>query len=327
VLAVAAFVFAPYLELRGEGLIQARTFQAFMPWRWLAPGERMFPGVVLGLLVGASLLPPYRGGERGDPRWALLVACALALVLAAGGNAGDVMRAMRAGEPPPTPLPNPYAWLAAVVPGLEVIRNPYALFLGAQLAACGLAGLSAAALLRRLPARPAMFAAAALIGLAYVDTLRPRTLGFTPRVEYRMVSMRPDPDALAFFEALDRLGNRGPLLEVPIHPSHSTRISKAVLLSAYHGRRTSPCYNSFVPPVVLEVARLASRIPEAAALGALSTLGFTTIVVHHPPGSGEVAHALQQRLERAAGPGAGLRRIHGDGSRTAYAIPPAPPAP
>jgi hypothetical protein len=320
VLAAAALVFTPYLELRGEGLIQARSFQAFMPWGWLAPGGRLFPGAVLAGLLCAGLLlrDPQRPG--GDPRWALLVGCALALVLAAGGNQGDRMLAFTSGGSLPPELPNPYAWLAAVLPGLEVVRNPYALFLGAHVAASVLAGLGAAALLRRTPARVAPIAAMLLIAFAWVDALRPRTLGFEPRVEYRMLSMRPGADELAFFEELARQGNRGPLLEVPIHPKHAARISKAVLLSAYHLRRTSPCYNSFVPPVTGEVAKLASELPDGAALQALARLGFTTVIAHHPALSGPVAAELHRRLEAAAASGAGLRRVHADASRTAYEI-------
>ena len=323
VLVVAALVFTPYLELRGEGLIQARSFQAFMPWAWLAPGGRLFPGAVLAGLLCAGLLlrDPQRPG--GDPRWALLAGCALALVLAAGGNQGDRMLAFMAGELPPPALPNPYTWLAAVLPGLEIVRNPYGLFLGAHVAASVLAGLGAAALLRRTPVRVAPIAAVLLIAFAWVDALRPRTLGLEPRVEYRMVSMRPGADELAFFEELARQGNRGPLLEVPIHPKHSARVSKAVLLSAYHLRRTSPCYNAFVPPVTSEVAKLASELPDAAALQALARFGFTTVVAHHPATSGPVAVELHRRLEAAAASGAGLRRVHGDADRTAYEIRPA----
>ncbi len=320
VLAIAALVFTPYLELRGEGLIQARSFQTFMPWGWLAPGERLFPGaVLLGLLCAALLLrDPQRPG--GDPRWALVAGCALALVLAAGGNEGDRMLAFATGGTAPLVLPNPYLWLAAVLPGLEIVRNPYALFLGAYVAASVLAGLGAAALLRKTPARVMLPAAALLIACVWIDVLRPRTLGFEPRVAYQMVPLRPAADEIGFFEALAQAGNHGPMLEVPIHPKHAARVSRAVLLSAYHLRRTSPCYNSFVPPVTSEVAKLASELPDAAALQALAHLGFTTVIAHHPDSSGPVAAEMRRRLEAAAASGAGLRRVHGDGKRTAYEI-------
>ena len=325
VLGVAALVFAPYLELRGEGLIQARDFQSFMPWRWLAPGARLFPGVVLAGLFALALVLRDRERPAGDPRPALLAGCLLALVLAAGGNAGDRMLALSAGRAAPPALPNPYAWLAAVLPGLEIVRNPYALFLGAYVAASALAGLGAAALLRRTPPRVAWLAAAGLIACAWIDVARPGFLGLEPRVRYQMVPLRPAPDELAFFAELDRLGNRGPLLEVPIHPKHAARVSRAVLLSAYHLRRTSPCYNSFVPPITAEVASLASELPDAKALAQLASLGFTTVVAHHPEGSGPVAAELSRRLDAAAASGAGLRFVHGDGRLSAYEILPRPP--
>ena len=324
VLAVAAFVYAPYLELRGEGLLAAREFQQFLPWSWLAPGARLAPGLVLAALVLVALVLRDRGRPHGDPRWALLAGLVLSLVLAAGGNQGDRSLAFATQGRELPVLPNPYAWLAAVLPGLDVVRNPYALFLGGYVAASALAGLGAAALLRRTPARFAAAAAAALIACAWVDTLRPRTLGFEPRVEYRMVPVRPAADEIAFFAELDRLGNRGPLLEVPIHPKHAARVSRAVLLSAYHLRRTSPCYNSFVPPITGDVARLASNLPDPAALAKLAGLGFTTVVAHHPEASGAVAAELRRRLDAAAAGGAGLRALFSDGRRTAYEILPGP---
>jgi len=324
VLGVAALVFAPYLALRGEGLLSARDFQTFLPWSWLAPGARLDPGVVLSALVLVALVLRDPGRPHGDPRWALLAGLVLSLVLAAGGNQGDRALAFATQGSELPVLPNPYAWLAAVLPGLDVVRNPYALFLGAYVAASVLAGLGAAALLRRTPARVVGVAAALLIACAWVDTLRPRTLGFEPRVEYRMVSVRPPAEEITFFAELARLGNRGPLLEVPIHPKHAARVSRAVLLSAYHLRRTSPCYNSFVPPITAEVAGLASELPDPAALAKLASLGFTTVVAHHPEASGPVAAELRRRLDAAAAGGAGLRFVHGDGSRSAYEILPRP---
>jgi hypothetical protein len=320
VIATAALVFTPYLGMRSEGLITARDFQTFMPWGWLAPGGRFFPGVVLAGLIVAALALPDRARPHGDPRWALFAGLVIALVLAAGGNQGDRMLALATGGELPPQLPNPYVWLSAVLPGLEIVRNPYALFLGAYVAAPALAGLGAAALLRRTPARVMWLAAALLIAGAWVDTLRPRSLGFAPRVEYRMLELRPADDEIAFFAELARQGNRGPLLEVPIHPEHAARVSRAVLLSAYHLRRTSPCYNSFVPPITGEVAQLASELPDAAALAALAKLGFTTVIAHHPAASGPVAAELHRRLEAAAEKGAGLRRIHADAGRSAYVI-------
>jgi hypothetical protein len=324
VLIVAVLVFSPYLEARSEGLIEARRFQSFLAWADLLPGGRFFPGAVLALLIAAALVLRDRSAPVPSPRFAFAIACALALVLGAGGNTGDIMRAVSEGRAIPYALPNPYAWLSALLPGLEIVRNPYALFLGAHVAASLVGGLGAGALLRRVPARFALLAGVSLIALAYVDSLRPRTLGFEPRVEYRMASLRPPADELAFFEELARRGNAGPLLEVPIHPYHTMRVSKAVLLSAYHRRRTSPCYNAFVPEISREVASLASDLPAPAALAKLSRLGFTTVISHHPETSGPVAAELERRLDAAAAAGAGLRRIHGDGSRSAYEIVPPP---
>ena len=69
-----------------------------------------------------------------------------------------------------------------------------------------------------------------------------------------MLEIRPRESELEFFEALAKLGNAGPMLELPMGPSlFMARNSKEVLLSAYHLRPTSSCHASFRTPEVADV--------------------------------------------------------------------------
>ncbi len=46
------------------------------------------------------------------------------LIFATGGNAGDRLMAELQQSPIPAPLPNPYAWLAELIPALGTVREP-----------------------------------------------------------------------------------------------------------------------------------------------------------------------------------------------------------
>ncbi len=246
----------------------------------------------------------------------------LTLVIAAGGTDGEILRAISRGEQPPPQLPNLYRVLESTIPGLDVVRVPAALFSGTHLTLSMLAGLGSAAVMRLAPPRKYIAVVAmALILITYVDTLRPRLVGLRPAVAYTAVPMRPGPEVIGFFEELDRLGNSGPILEVPVNPLAIRANASAVLLTAYHHRYTSSCYNSFPGLARDEVKKLSERLPDEEAILALSELGFTTIVVRHPP-QARYLRPLRQKFERfAAGVGAGfLTRLYGNNSMTAYGI-------
>ncbi len=93
------------------------------------------------------------GALEGDPRWALLLGAVLVLNLAAGGNTGDQIAAYMRGEPGPPELPNLYKALAAVIPGLDLVRGPGAMYSGTLLILCLFAGLGAGAVVRVTPRR------------------------------------------------------------------------------------------------------------------------------------------------------------------------------
>jgi hypothetical protein len=325
----ALVVFPPYLEMRSEGVLRSRGFQAYLAYSWLLPGERFATGWILpGLGLVGLVLGRRRavGGAVGDPRWAILVGALLALYLAAGGTDGEITRAVARRGPVPPQLPNLYAMLAAVIPGLDVVRAPGALFSGTHLALSILAGFGAAALIRLSPHRYATYVAVVLICLTYVHTLSASVAGFRPGSGYSAISVKPRAESIIFFQELERLGNSGPVLEVPFnHPTDPRQRAESVLLTAYHHRHTSQCYNSFFGPAHVQMRTITKQLPSNDGLVSLRKLGFTTILVHHH-GRDREARSRRQSFERfeANAKGALLERVLTDDSLTAYAIRPAP---
>jgi hypothetical protein len=312
----------PYLELARSGVLEARAWQAHLPWANLAPGGLRFPGWLLLLLAAAGLALGRRrclAPGTWDPRAALVIASLILLLLATGGNARDVIAADFEGRETLPPLPNPYRWLAALVPGLAFVRAPLTLLGGVLLALALLAGMGAAGLLRCVPQRARSAASAALVALAFVAMLRPPALGLAPRAPYDPEPLAPSAEELAFFQALERKGNAGPLLELPMRSSNPAARSRRVFLSAYHGRRTSACYSSYQPPETREVQQLAARLPEPAAFARLAEMGFTTLIFHRTRGDSPHARLsalIEQRLR--TGP---LTLLHETPERAAYALP------
>jgi hypothetical protein len=323
--AAMLLVFRPYLELQSSSDTLTASKQMFAGWWTLLPWNTV--GWLGAALVLASLALGRRrtvGGIDGDPRWALVLGSVLAALMAIGGNEGARVMARHLGQPPPVALPNLYAMLATVVPGLESVRAPANLDSGVHLALSILSGLGAAALLRLAPHRLIPYLAASLVLVCWIDTARPTVLGMEPRVTYKLFRARPSEESIEFFETLEKMGNDGPILELPIALRNQyyfwIRVSSQVLLSAYHHRPTSSCANSFLPPVVFELEALAKQLPSGIALERFHQMGFTTIVIHHPP-EDEVRPDLLQSFERAAAkPASLLQRIHGNDSMTAFAL-------
>jgi hypothetical protein len=322
VFAAAAACYGPFLARRAEGALTPRSHQFFLAWPSLAPDGSYWPGLVLlvlaavGLVLGGSRFA--RGAWR-DPRWALLLGALLALFAATGG-ASVTLPGAAPGDPPTTLVPNLYAWLARILPGLELIRGVSRLYSGVLLALCVLAGLGAAAILRAAPLPWRGAVAAALVLAAGIDTLRPAGLGLAPRVAFEMTEIAPAREQIAFFRELAERGNSGPIAEVPLDRKTQLRNNTAILLSAYHHRRTSACRNSFLPERLGELEATLARLPAAAAVRELRDQGFTTIVVHHESRSPRL-EALRRRFARSARrPEAPIALVHATDSLSAYAI-------
>ena len=69
-------------------------------------------------------------------------------------------------------------------------------------------------------------------GERVVAMLRPARLGLEPRVAFDPEPVAASAAELAFFQALERQGNAGPLLELPMQAGNLTARSRRVLLSA-----------------------------------------------------------------------------------------------
>jgi hypothetical protein len=294
----AAIVLGPYLEQRGAspGHLQ-REIQYYAVWSEYLPGRPFFPGWVLLGLMALGLSWPRRLGFPGlprDPRWAL--ACAGILVaIIAGGSLGDTILAPF-GVGPDAPVP--YEILARVLPGLDTVRVVLRLSIGVVLVASLLAAAGVAGCWR-CAGRFALPGALGLIALSAVEALLilpARGAGETRRV---IQSIRPEPESLAFFAALEAQGNRGPILELPYLadvPQSTLGEPERILTAAWHHRRTSSCFGSYPLPESGKVAALAAALPHPDAIRELVALGFTTIVIHDP--KGVFGAPLQHRIAR-----------------------------
>jgi hypothetical protein len=208
--------------------------------------------------------------------------------------------------------------VAAALPGFDAVRAPGNLAIGVHLVVCVLAGLGAAGLLRLAPERLRGLAAALLVLAAGVDGLRPSWLGFAPRTRFERIAIHPPAEDIAFFEALAAMGDAGPILEYPVVRRTGVEAMAPILLSGWHGRRTSACIGSFQPPELARVEAAAAGLPGRAAVEALHEMGFATVVVH------EIAREpLAPRfLAAAERPGAGLRLLRTSPRLSAFALEP-----
>jgi hypothetical protein len=212
-----------------------------------------------------------------------------------------------------------------VIPGLQSVRLPGEIALAVREISCILAGLGAAALIRWVPARWATFAAALLIFAAFAETLRAPFPGLASGPPFGALRIRPSDESLAFFDTLEREGNRGPLLELPIDRKNRAYTFQHApmqqLLTAYHHRRTSGCYVSFIPQQVRGLATVSEGLPEPDAVDRALELGFTTIVIQHDarhPSGREIAERFRlSALEEGDGR---LVPIAANATMTAYAL-------
>jgi len=319
-------VLMPYL-LQGETLAH-RSNVFFAPWSRFAPGGELFPGALCSALALAGLLAARRRAMPGlasDPRPALVVGLVLVVWLATGGNAAARLAALYGGEMPPVVLPNPFAWLRGLVPGLANVRLPSAVGGAAVPVAALLAGLGTAALLRRVPGRWRAASAAGIVALACVDTLWPADRGFERAVRYVPLAMRPDPATLGFYAEVDRRAPPGALLELPLDRRDKdfvfNRAAEQHLLAAWHRRRTSGCYSSFIPKVVDDLAGL-QRLGRPGVRAALREQGFGAVIVHHPPDRPTLARFAVRAARAADRSGGELRPIARAPFATAYALEP-----
>lgn len=296
-----ALIYLPFVNTGAE-LDSRVSLQTFAAWGDFLPGGPRFTGWWMLLLVAAAFAPLPAGLKNlarwaSNPRWALLAAALMVAVVTTGGATN----------------------LVNLLPGFETIRVPLFLSRGTHLALSALAGLGAAVLLALLPMERKKPAGLILVLATLACTLFFPLPGSELPAIYAL-EVRPDNAELELFDTLERHGNSGPLLELPHPEGDLTPHAKSLLLTSFHHRRTSACYNSYAPPELEQVSSIARDMPSPSALSAARHLGFTTIVVRHP-GDDPKATALLERMKKASeSPGSGLRFLHSGRSLSVFTL-------
>ena len=320
-LVFAVFLFGPYLELRSAETLFEREFRVPMPLYAYLPGQPYFFGFSLWFLVVAACFlgrDGLREGDVGDPRWALVAAGILVLLVAAGWSLDYQVR----GRWPdfPIPIPDFYGLLARIVPGLENIRVISLLATGVHLVACVMAGIGAAALIRRAGRRK-NWLAVLIVAVVRLEVMSPYWPGFTAAARLRGLEIRPDAESIAFFQELGRVAGPGAIFELPFDHAGGGKVGLGpdrVLLSFYHRRRTSGCYSSYPAAGRFELAQIVAPPLGRESLAALHDQGFTTLVVHGEGSAGRRYLGDLEELASSAPPS--LERVLASEKLIAYRI-------
>lgn len=321
-------VFEPYLTLRASGGLETRGLRAFAAWRFMFPGGPLFAGWTTWLLATVAFatifwrrLRQARCAGTDRALLAVLIACAaVLLVLAAGGNAGDRLLDELQGLTPSGAWPNPYALIERIVPGLGSVRAPLRVHVGVDLLLSLLAGLGTAAMLRSVPGRWAPAAAAIIVAIVFVDTLRPEISGLPSRIEVLTPRVRPAEDTLDLYRRLAEDGPGGPIFEAPFGPLHQIQYSETVLLSAYHHQRTSACASSYRQAKFEQMQTFSAELPSRDAVEGLCGLGFRSFVVHHADGVARSPYAVRFARTLAEQQDPGLVLFDQTSNLTAYVL-------
>jgi hypothetical protein len=273
--AVATWVFAPYLETRAVwGLLQGRSRPVMLPPGAYRPGGVASFGLV-GLILAATALVDRvrraRPRDGYDPRW-ILTAGALLVAWSTIGRIRIGSFAISEASP--------LLWAGPWIPGVGALRVLSALRFGVFLVVAFLAAYGVQVLTERLRGKLRIAAVGLLIAVAAVEVLHPRV---AKSVYYWDPALDAEPERPSdetirpFADAPD-----GAVIDLPAGGtgSYSSRQSRSIFLSAYHGRPVASCHNSFETPLGDEIARLGNALPDGAAADALYALGFRIVVVH-----------------------------------------------
>ncbi len=284
----AAALFAPYLEARATwGILRGRSPAMLLPAEFLPRDEAWLGWTLLALALAGLADRALRARPRDgyDPRLVLTCAGLLVAWCSVWG-----IRVPLVG----VTLPSPLLLLAGVVPGLDAVRALRYVWFELVLVASLLAAYGVVALSSRLPGTARRAARAACAGALVLETLVPAVAARSfeePRLEAHALGL--DDEQRALYARISRAGDDGAVLDLPLRYDLRGKLhdmSYYAFLRGYHGRPAAACYNSFTTPVQNEVAALAARLPDPAALATLRAQGFRWIVVHDEllaPGEGE----------------------------------------
>ena len=289
VLAALAPVASVYYKVRREqGLVRSAAEMAHYSadagsylrasnglWLW-GPvlGQRtdteatLFPGAAVLVLAGAALVTWRAGRSRHTVTYALVVAVAFVLSLGPRISFGRHVLTEH----------GPYAWLAAVVPGLDGLRVPARLGLVVMLALAVLAALGARWLLQHLPAWPRRATAVLIGGVILAEGFGGPTILVpfrgqgrpTHRSVYEWLRRQP-PGALLTLP----VGSAG-TTEATLNQQYATLIHRHPLVSGFSGYQ-SPL-DEFISGPMAEPFRTLEDLP--ATLDALRATGVRYILLN-----------------------------------------------
>jgi hypothetical protein len=245
----------------------------------------------------------------------------LVAFVAAGSSTAESLRSLGL----PVGDFDPYTALARFVPGLDSVRAVARLTAALHLVACVLAGAGIAAAIGAA-GRYGRAAACALVALAWIPG---GSASFPGWVRWRLEAIRPSPAAIEFASALGEPDAAGAILEVPVDYLGDDWYElgpQRMMLSAWHGRRTSACTGSYRSPRRNFLGEVAGELPSGWAVGELRKLGFTTILIHHEDPL--LRRITRQMYARAIQQGRGLLLLRESEAMSAYQVLPEPdPAP
>ena len=319
-LATSAFVFSPYLDTKAATELLERAHHYFARWTEYGPGNRLFPGwVMIALTIVA--LTPRRAHKAlvidGDPRWWLVLAAFIVALVATGPSTNWLF--YEHDIETNIVVPDFYAILSSAVPGLSSVRMVFRLGSAVLLAMAVLSGVGVAVLAKEGGRYSALFTSVAVLA-AVVNATQPRLLGSHFPDEQDLIHVRADAGTRSLFEELERSGNRGAILEIPVEtgPALVTQAPKRIFQTFYHRRRTSSCFGSYIPEQTRDLANWAEQLPEPSALRSIADHGFTTVVWHHAEERPRLKHLRYITAPDEIGPR--LRTIASTSGLTAYEI-------
>jgi hypothetical protein len=280
----------------------------------VAPAEReLFVGLTILLLAGTALVlrrreareaaatvepaAAARGGLTRVPALALYGGIAVAAVVLSLGP-----RPAAAGYA--LPFDGPYAWLLAIVPGLDGVRVPARLGAIVTLALAVLAGIGAARIFERLPRAAAGLAV--LIGAAILAEGHARVpvVPFDPagephaRAAWRWLAEQPRGGVLEL-----PIGEGPPMVETTLRYQYGTLIHGQPIVNGYSGYG-SPLQHLLGAPF----SPLHDLEDPGGWLDMLRSIDVRYILVHHP-WFGEAEAAALAAAVRGAGPVAEIRTL------------------
>ncbi len=230
--------------------------------------DTLFPGAVILVLAATALVTWRRGRSRHAATYVLVAATAAALSF---GPRIVVGRHVITEY-------GPYAWLTAIVPGLNGLRVPARLGLVVMLALAVLGAIGASRVLPRLPARVRRAAVAVLSALILAE-------GFSGAITLRAVSPLGRPSDRAAFAWLQQQPPGGVLAlpvgsatsgEVTLHQQYATLIHRHPLVHGFSGYQ-SPISEFLAGPYAEPFSSL-DGLP--AVLDALQGLGVRYILLN-----------------------------------------------